>query len=249
MSATQEPVRVHVLLSRIGLGSRREIESWIRSGFVSINRKPAKLGQKVDPLRDELKVRGKSINLRATQAPKVIAVHKPRGVVTTSRDPEGRQTILDLVQGFGRLFPVGRLDIMSEGLIFLTNDGNLAQHIAHPKYEVPKIYEVKIRGNLDDKKLEHLKKGISTSEGRLQGAEILNMKDVTRSGVKKFAVTVKIFEGKNHHVRKLFDAIKCRVIRLKRISIGPIGIKGIPRGGYKVLSTGDVLKLKKSVGL
>jgi 23S rRNA pseudouridine2605 synthase len=241
--------RIHVALAKHGFGSRRELEDWIRSGYIQVNGKPAKLGQKVDLATDLIRVRGKPLSFAKSRPSVVIALHKPRGVVTTAKDPQGRTTVVDIVPRELRLFPVGRLDLNSEGLILMTNDGDLAQHITHPKFEVEKIYEVKIRGNLDEKKLEYLKKGVTTADGKFKGAEILRVQDVTREGTKKYQVTLKVFEGKNHHVRKMFDAIRCRVIRLKRVMIGPIPLKGIPRGGFRVLSRTDVLKLRKAVGL
>lgn len=241
--------RIHVALARQGVGSRREIEGWIKSGYIQVNGKPARLGQKVDESIDLIKVRGKSLSFPKRRYKVVIALHKPRGVVSTAKDPEGRPTVMTLVPKNFRLFPVGRLDLNSEGLILMTNDGDLAQHITHPKFEVSKVYEVKIRGNLDDKKIAHLKKGITTSEGKFKGAEILSVRDVTLEGTKKFQVTLKVFEGKNHQVRKMFDAIKCRVIRLKRTMIGPVTIKGIPRGGFRILPIGEVEKLRKAAGL
>jgi pseudouridine synthase len=240
--------RIHVLLARQGLGSRREIEAWISKGFLKVDGKPARLGQKVS-LSSEIRLKGRSISLQKSVNPVVIALHKPRGVVSTVRDPEGRPTVMDLVPKNFRLFPVGRLDFNSEGLILLTNDGDLAQHISHPKFEVPKVYDVKIRGNLDDSKISHLRKGVKTEEGRFKGAEVLEVRDVTREGTKKFQVQIKVYEGKNHQVRKMFDAIKCRVIRLKRTMIGPISLKGIPRGGFRMLPRQDVEKLRKAVGL
>lgn len=242
--------RVQLVLSREGYGSRREIESWIRHGYIQINGKPARLGQKIDRSRDSIRIRGRDVDAGTARTPRfIIALYKPRGVVSTARDPEGRQTVVDLVPKNLRLFPVGRLDLMSEGLILMTNDGDLAQRISHPSFEVPKVYEVKIRGNLDQNKIDYLSKGVATSDGKFKGAEILKVKDVTQEGVKKFQVTLRVHEGKNHLVRKMFDAVRCRVIRLKRTMIGSVELKGIPRGGFRILPRGEVTALRKSVGL
>lgn len=241
--------RIHVFLAKQGVGSRREIESWIAGGLVQVNSKPAKLGQKIDIKSDEIKIRGKLFRSRVSQKPVVLALHKPRGIVTTVRDTMGRRTVMDLIPKYPRLFPVGRLDLQSEGLLLMTNDGDLALRMTHPRYEVDKVYEVKIRGQFDDKKLDFLRKGVRTQEGKFKGAEVLSLKDVTETGVKKYMVRLKVFEGRNHHVRKMFDAVRCRVIRLKRISFGPISIKGIPHGGYRYLTDYQISSLRKTVGL
>jgi pseudouridine synthase len=243
-------IRIHVHLARLGLGSRREIESWIVEGKVSINGKRAQLGAKVNPDEDSIKVKGKLIARGVSSEIKVVALHKPRGVVTTMKDPEGRPTVIQLIPKYlGRLYPVGRLDLMSEGLVLMTNDGVLAERLMHPRYEVPKVYDVKIRGNFDESKMKHLERGMRIDNTKYQPAEILDVRDVTREGIQKFKVTIKVYEGKNHHVRNLFDAIHCRVIRLKRISIGPVRVKGIARGGHKILSNQQIRLLKKEVGL
>ncbi len=250
MTPESEGVRVHSYLAKLGLASRRSIEVWIKEGRVRVNGKIAKLGQKINPGSDEIAVNGKKVfSSNPDTKKRALVLNKPRGFVTTVKDPEGRPTIMDLIPSEHRLFPVGRLDLQSEGLVLLTNDGELANRIMHPRYEIPKVYEVKIRGNLDQKKLDHLKAGVNTAEGKFKGAEILSMRDVTQEGVKKFQVTLKVFEGKNRHVRKMFDAVKCRVIRLKRVAIGPIGIKGIPKAGFRILSTGEIQKLRRAVGL
>ena len=246
-------LRIHVYLAQLGYGSRREVERWIAEGKIQLNGKPAKLGQKVDPAQDRLTVRGRPVVFRKPQESVVIALHKPRGIVTTVKDPEGRQTVMDLLSKvglrYGRLFPVGRLDINSEGLLLMTNDGELAQRLTHPRYEIPKVYDVKIRGALDESKIAFLKKGVKIDDEKVKGAEILSIRDVTQEGIKKYQVQIKVFEGKNHHVRKMFEAIRCRVIRLKRISMGPVSLKGVPRGGYRILSSGAVEKLRKEMQL
>jgi len=243
-------VRIHAYLASIGIGSRRELEKKIKEGRVSINGKVARLGAKIDPYRDQIRYNGKNLPLAVQNEAIVASVFKPRGVVTTLKDPEGRATVRDLVpKNLGRLFPVGRLDVMSEGLILMTNDGELAHRLTHPKFEVPKIYEVKIRGVLDPKKIEHLERGVRVDGERWKGAEILGYKEVTEEGVPKHQVTIKVFEGKNHHVRRLFESLKCRVIRLKRTAMGPIALKGLARGGYRLLSPSQIRRLRKTVGL
>ncbi len=249
MSASKQE-RIHVFLASRGAGSRRQIERWIQEGKIQVNGKPARLGQKIDPAEDFIKIKGKSFSAaRSRPESVVIAVYKPRGVVSSAKDPQGRRTVLDLVPKETRLFPVGRLDIQSEGLILLTNDGDLANRLIHPRYEVPKVYEVKIRGSLDEKKLAYLRKGVVLESGKTKGVEILSLKEVTREGMSKYKIKMKVYEGKNHLVRKLFEAIRCHVIRLKRLSIGSYHVTGIPRGGYRILPKSAIRKLRTEVGL
>lgn len=247
-----EKPRIHAYLARRGLGSRRAIEALVESRKVLVNGVPAKLGQKIDPSKDVIRLKGKQLSIKNPQEARVIALHKPVGVVTTVSDPQGRKTVLDLVPKSarrGRLYPVGRLDLKSEGLLLLTDDGELANRLMHPRYEVPKVYEVKIRGHLDKKKVEHLEKGVRVGGNKMQPAEVLSVIETTQSGVSKYKVKLRVFEGKNHHVRKLFESLGCRVIKLKRLSVGTVSLKGLRIGGFRILSTGQIEKLRKSVGL
>ena len=252
MAKTSESgLRVHVFLARLGLGSRREIEALIEAHKVQVNGRRATLGQKIQPEVDRIRLKGKEVYVpRSPRKSTVLAFHKPRGVLSTKSDPERRTTIMDFLPRSAKsLFPVGRLDLNSEGLILLTNDGELALRLTHPRYEVSKVYEVKIRGNLTDKKIKHLERGVLVENEKYKPAEILSIHDVTKFGVKKFTVVIKVFEGKNHHVRKLFEALACHVIRLKRISMGSISLKGIPRGEYRVVSDSKIRKLREEFGL
>lgn len=250
LQSGSDQVRVHAYLAGIGLGSRREIEKKIREGRIIINGRVARIGEKLDPFKDRVRVDGKNLPQALTTEAILVCVYKPRGVVTTLKDPEGRPTVRDLLpKNLGRLFPVGRLDVMSEGLVLMTNDGDLAHRIMHPTFEVPKVYEVKIRGLLDEKKREYLEKGVRIGGEKWSGAEILNFYEATEEGVPKYKVTVKVYEGKNHHVRRLFEALKCRVIRLKRLAIGPLQLKGLARSGYRILSPAQLRRLRKDLGL
>jgi len=245
-----EEARVHVYLSRLGLGSRREIEDQIRQGRVKINGKIASLGQKIDPLQDQVQYRSRLVPKAGQSKAVLVALHKPKGVISTVKDPERRTTVLDLLpKRFSHLYPVGRLDFQSEGLILLTNDGDLAYRLTHPRYEVPKLYEVKVRGNLGEKKIEHLEKGVKVGNQKWQGVRILDVKEVTREGTPKFKLRMELKEGKNRHIRKLFEALSCRVTDLKRLKIGSLSLKGIPKGEYRLLSKGQHLQLRKEVGI
>ena len=238
--------RIQLVLARAGLGSRREIEMWIQQNRITVNGKIAKLGQKVDAATDAIKVNGKLVHRVQPSATVVYVLNKPRGVVSTSKDPQGRTQVVDLVPKRPRVFPVGRLDLNSEGLILLTNDGDLALRLTHPRFEIFKTYEVKVRGSLDTKRLDFLRRGFQLGPVKYKGAEILSIHDVTQEGVQKHIVRLRIREGKNHHVRKMFEAVKCRVIRLKRVAIGNLELKGIAEGSFKRLNPQDIEKLTQA---
>jgi 23S rRNA pseudouridine2605 synthase len=245
-----EEARIHVYIARLGLGSRREIEEQIRQGRVSINGKPAKLGQKVSPGADQIVYRSKLIPKAQSRGLTLIALNKPKGVITSVKDPQGRKTVMDLVpKRFSHLYPVGRLDYQTEGLILLTNDGELALRLTHPRYETPKVYDVKIRGELTEKKLEHLEKGVRIGSEKWKGVKVVNHFDVTESGTPKYKIRIEVTEGKNRHIRKLFEAIACRVIDLRRVKVSGISLKGIPRGEFRVLSDAQRMRLRKELGL
>lgn len=241
-----DTIRIQLYLARLGIGSRRAIEDLIRESKIRVNGKLAVLGQKVNPLADEIRVRNRLISRSSQNVESIVGVlNKPKGVVTTAKDPEGRKTVLDLLPKGKRLFPVGRLDLNTEGLLLVTNDGDLAYRLTHPQFEVPKVYEVKIRGHLDDRKIERLKRGSRIGEERFLPADILSIRNVKRSGtVDKHLVTIRLHEGKNRHVRRLFESVGCRVIKLNRIQMGPIHLKGLPKGGFRYLTKGQITKLK-----
>lgn len=241
----KEEIRIHVYLAHLGYGSRREIEGFIKEGKISVNGKPAFLGQKIDPAEDQIKFKRKLIATKK-QKPKTVVYmfNKPQGVVTTVKDPQGRTTVMEFIPKKHRVYPVGRLDLNSEGLLLLTNDGELAHQLTHPTFEIPKVYEVKIRGAFSDKKISHLERGVQIGNKKYQPAQILEVRDVTREGVKKYVVKIKVFEGKNHHVKKLFEALSCRVVRLKRVSMGPLRLRGLPLGEYRLLEDSRIKSLK-----
>lgn len=237
--------RVHAYLAQLGYGSRRQIEALIEKGKIQINAKPAKLGQKLRPGEDEIRIRGKAVG-HIRPNPMVLLLNKPRGIIVTTQDPQGRKSVMDLLPRKLRrgMFPVGRLDLNSEGLLVMTNDGDLAHRLMHPRFDVPKVYEVKIRGELTKKKMEHIEKGMTIEGQKYKGAEILSVKEVTREGFPKFSVRLRIYEGKNHHIRKMFNTLRCHVLKLKRLSIGSLSLKGVPLGDFKVVTGKAVDKIR-----
>ncbi len=202
--------RVQKFISEAGVASRRKAEEFIKSGQVSINGRRAKLGDKVDPETDEVKIYGKLVKARSEKI--YIALNKPRGVVVSKRDPQGRKTVFSLLpeEIRGMVHNVGRLDYETEGLLILTNDGELTEQLAHPKYEHDKEYEVITDLIPKPTQLEHLKNGVDLPTGLTREAKIK-----VRSG----KIYITIHEGKKRQVRRMFTAVGLGVRNLKRVRI------------------------------
>lgn len=223
-------IRVQKFLSEQGVASRRKAEEFIKSGQISINGKRAKLGDKVDPETDEVKVYGKIIE---TTQPKIyLALYKPHGYVVSKRDPRGRRTIFALLpESFrDKVWNVGRLDFETEGLLFVTNDGELTQKLTHPKHEHEKEYEVTTDKPIKDRQIETLRKGVQIKSGKTAPAK------VKRSGDK---VRIIIYEGKKRQVRQMFNRVGLGVTNLKRIRMGKFTLP-------ETLQPGEYLQVKKS---
>jgi 23S rRNA pseudouridine2605 synthase len=232
-------VRLNKALAERGVGSRRHCDDVIRSGSVRVNGKLVReLGTKVDPISDRIEVDGKLLE----GAPRVIyAFHKPVGVVCTSAPEEARPRAIDLVKDprGARLFCVGRLDLDSEGLILLTNDGDFANKMTHPRYGVSKSYFVKVRGRLGAEDIGRISKGVWLSEGRTHGAKVLIRKRMAASTV----VLVTIREGMNRELRRVFAKLGYAVVHLKRVAIGPLSLRGLGAGSYRRLSPPEIADL------
>lgn len=222
--------RVQKYISEAGVASRRKSEEFIKSGQVSINGRRAKLGDKVDPDKDEVKIYGKVVKPRSEKI--YIALNKPRGVVVSKRDPQGRKTVFSLLpeELRGKVHNVGRLDYETEGLLILTNDGDLTEQLAHPKYEHDKEYEVFTDVVPKPSQLEHLKSGVDLPTGLTSEAKIK-----IRSG----KVYITIHEGKKRQVRRMFNAVGLGVINLKRVRINKYTMPAS-------LAPGEYVQIKKS---
>lgn len=238
--------RLQKIIARAGLASRREAEDLIREGKVTVNGKVAELGQKADLSRDHVKVRGKLIT--SVEEKRYILLNKPDAVVATASDPEERTTVIDLLKGVSeRVFPVGRLDYHSEGLLILTNDGELANRLSHPRYGCEKIYHVKVHGAPDDAALQKLRSGIRLEDGtRTRPCEIERLRQTKKKADSNSWLEVRLSEGKNQQIRRMFDQIGHRVMRLRRIAIGPVEDENLPRGQWRDLSDFEVRALKSS---
>jgi 23S rRNA pseudouridine2605 synthase len=234
------PVRLQRLLASAGFGSRRQCEELIETGRVHDADIVTKLGTTVDPEQQKVMVDGQ---LLKKQKLVYFAVHKPTGVVTTNRDPQGRPRVVDLVPPSERVFPVGRLDRSSEGLILLTNDGELAQRLTHPKYGVRKIYRVIVAGRVEPETMKKMRQGMYIAEGfvKVEGAKLINAKS------KATEMEITLQEGKNREIRRILARLGHKVQKLRRIAVGPLRLGDVPPGAYRPLLREEVDKLWASV--
>lgn len=238
-------MRVQKYLSRAGLCSRRTAEGWMLEGRVKINNEICReLGTKIDPERDRIEVDGRLINLPETHV--YILLNKPQGYITSMHDPEGRPIITDLLpKNMPRVWPVGRLDWNSEGLILLTNDGKLTHLLTHPTHHVPKHYAVKIQGRLesDDPKLKQLMEGVDIEDEEPTRPAFVQLMKVDRNSW----LEVIIAEGRNRQIRRMFEAIGHPVMKLRRIGIGPLSIEGLRSGTFRSLHSEEVVSLYEAL--
>ena len=239
-------VRIQKLIAEAGLASRREAEEWIREGRVLVNGRAASLGDRADPERDAVRVDGKRLPARAGRRSYVL-LNKPRGYVTTTEDPEGRHTVLDLLPpGLARgVKPVGRLDVQTEGLLLLTDDGGVARLVTDPSTRCPKEYRVKVSGVPAEAQLEKLRRGIFLDGRRTRAAEIVRVSTTARGGEGNSWLKVVLTEGRSRQIRRMFEVIGHPVSKLKRVAIGPIRDADLPSGAWRPLSRGEVERLQK----
>lgn len=239
-------VRIQKIIADAGLASRREAEDWIREGRVRVNGKMAKLGERADLETDAVRVDGKRI--RPHTGPRsYVLLNKPRGYVTTVDDPEGRHTVSDLLPpGLRRgVKPVGRLDVQTEGLLLLTDDGDVARLVTHPSTGCPKEYQVKVSGVPTDAQLAKLRRGIILDGRRTRTAEIVRVRTTARGEEGNSWLRVVLKEGRSRQIRRMFERIGHPVSKLKRVAIGPIRDAELPSGAWRPLSRGEVERLRK----
>ncbi len=237
--------RVQKLIARSGLCSRRQADDLLREGRVTVNGRVAQPGDRADAAVDHVKVDGRL--LARAEPTRYVLLYKPPGVMTTCDDPQGRTTVVDLVRPVvkERVYPVGRLDYQSEGLLLLTNDGELAARVSHPRYGVVRQYLAKVRGDLDERQLDGLLKG-TVIEGRRVVPRSARRRSVTRGGNAWWQV--EITEGRTHEVRELFFRVGHRVQRLRRTAIGPIRDDALRPGDFRLLDQGEVDALRAAAG-
>jgi 23S rRNA pseudouridine2605 synthase len=233
-SKTSASIRLNKFIAESGLTSRRKADEWIDSGRVKLNGKTVyELGVKVDPRTDKITVDGKALKPK-TETKVYIILHKPEKVVTTLSDPEGRPTVKDyLPKVKQRVFPVGRLDWDTEGLLLLTNDGDFAQSVSHPSNDIPKTYLAKLDGQPTDAQLSKLLKGVSIVGGKMKALAV----ERVRKGSDKYDwIKIAVTEGKNRQVRRMFERIGFDVKKLKRVAIGALPLGRIPKGNHAYLN-------------
>lgn len=269
--------RLQKVLASAGVASRRECEQIIAEGRVEVNGQTVSaLPAWADPVNDRITIDGTLVAVpkrRTADQAVYVALHKPRNVISTTDDPEGRRAVTDLVDlppNVGRrIYPVGRLDAESTGLVLLTNDGDLANRLTHPKYGITKRYEVSVTGRVADSQMEKLQKGFllatptagrgaprdedaklpaKTKHASVETIRILGFqRDAQRGDRTRLAVT--LAEGQNREIRRLFARVGLKVKRLKRVAIGPLQLRALPPGGWRFLEDKEVASLKRAAGM
>lgn len=236
-------VRLQKAIAESGLASRRKAEALIAAGRVTVNGKViTELGTKVDPARDHVKVDGK--HLSAAQPFVYLVLNKPKNVMSTLDDPGGRPTVKDYLRGVSvRVFPVGRLDFDSEGLMLLTNHGELAQALLHPRYHVPKTYLIKVKGVLTDEEIRRLEQGVSLEDGMTSPAHIKKIKKAEQNSWLELTIR----EGRKHQVKRMLDAVGHPVIKLVRVKMGPLSLDNLEPGEYRFLTDREANVLRELV--
>ena len=239
-----QTIRIQKFFTDCGILSRRAAEEEIKKGRVKINGATAEVGQKIDPTRDRVEYRGQVI--AAIEKPRFtyVMLNKPRGYLSTVTDDRGRHTVTELVADTGvRLYPVGRLDMDSEGLLLLTNDGELTNRLTHPKHEIPKIYHVKIRGVVTAEQVKALSSAMNIDGYRILPVktELISVKDDTS------VLRMTLFEGRNRQIRKMCESQSLTVLRLCRIAIGDLKLGNLAPGKWRYLTKTQVDYLKGSV--
>jgi 23S rRNA pseudouridine2605 synthase len=236
--------RLQKYLANSGVASRRVAEQLISAGRVAVNGQVVTtLGVQVDPAHDRVAVDGRPVQPVATH--RYLALNKPVGVVSTTIDPWGRSTVLDLVPSIGRLYPVGRLDADSEGLILLTDDGELANLVMHPRYGCEKEYRALVWGEATEELLRQLRDGVTLSEGTTAPARVELAESV---GADRHWLDITLREGRKRQVRRMLGMVGLPVERLQRVRIGPILLGSLPLGASRPLSRSEVAALRTSSG-
>jgi len=236
------PPRLQKVLAEMGLASRRQAEEMIRQGRVTVNGRLARIGEKVDPSRDHIKVNGRKVALPSGKV--YLLLHKPKNTVTTAEDPEGRPTVLSLVKERGaRLFPVGRLDYDAEGFLLLTNDGDLAHRLSHPSFRIPRTYWVKVKGKPSAEEIRRLSRGISLEDGPTAPCRITAFRETRENAWMEMT----LHEGRNRQVKRMWEKIGYPVLKLKRISFAGLALGGLPLGEYRALRPKEVEKIKRMI--
>jgi pseudouridine synthase len=245
-------VRLQKILSQAGIASRRAAEKLIAEGRVMVNGATIReMGVKADPSADDIRVDGRRV--KSAQRHRYILLYKPAGFVTTRSDPQRRPTVIDLLRGVrDYVYPVGRLDYDTEGLLLLTNDGDLAAMLTHPRHEVERTYEARVAGTPDEHAIDRLRKGIPLDGRRTRPADVVvlsrGLARRSRDAAEASVLLITIREGRNRQVRRMLEAVGHPVKSLKRTKIGPLGDRSLKPGHWRELTDAEVRMLKNQPG-
>ncbi len=237
-----EKIRLQKFIADAGLMSRRAAEEEIKSGNMTINGHVATLGAKVDPRQDIITYRGKRIRYEARKYTYIL-INKPRGYLSSTEDDRGRKCVTDLVDGVNaRLYPVGRLDLISEGILILTDDGELKNRLTHPRHSIPKVYRVKVAEEVTDTQYQILTSALEIDGYTIKPVDV----DITGSDESGTVMKMTLFEGRNRQIRKMCEQAGLTVKRLSRVSIGNLKLDGMPIGKWRYLTDEEVEYLYKA---
>ena len=236
-----EKIRLQKFIADAGLMSRRAAEAEIERGNVSVNGHVAEIGTKVDPAADHVTLRGKKIAF-AKREHTYIMMNKPRGYLCSTSDDRGRKCVTDLLEGVdSRVYPVGRLDMISEGMLLLTNDGELKNRLTHPRHTIPKLYRVKVGGQVSEEQYEILTSALEIDGYKIKPVDVV----ITSEDESGTVMKMTLFEGRNRQIRKMCEQAGLTVKRLSRVSIGNLKLDGLPVGKWRYLTDAEVEYLYK----
>jgi len=237
-------MRINKFLAHAGVCSRRNADVLIASGRVAVNGVTVqKLGTPVDPKTDQVSVDGKTVSLQDNLS--YILLNKPKGYLSTVKDSFQRFTVLHLVGRDKKVYPVGRLDQDTEGVLLLTNDGELAYRLTHPKFEIEKVYRITVKGKLDPRVLENFKQGIKLDDGEIGRGEAR----IVETGGESSVFELKMREGKKREIKRMCHALRLRVIHLRRIRFAHLTVRGLAPGEWRYLEKSEINHLRKLAGL
>lgn len=240
----EKGTRIQKVLSEQGIVSRRKSEEWIEQGKIKVNGRPASLGQKINPNRDVVTIDGERVYFQKSSQKYYIMLHKPRGYVTTMNDELGRKCVAELVEDVPeRVYPIGRLDKDSEGMLLFTNDGDFANLIMHPSHHVSKTYRVTVRPDISDAQVIQLSTGVVIDGKKTSPAHVT----VLEKAPGRVVLQVVIYEGRNRQVRKMCEAVGLEVARLKRTAIGPLKLGMLAPGKWRELRPGEIGMIRNAV--
>lgn len=237
-----QAVRLQKVMAQAGVASRRHAEKLISQGRVMVNgQKVTQMGTLIDPDSDVVHVDGRRVHQQTSR--RYVLLHKPPGCVTTCDDEQGRPTVLDLLPPHpGRLFPVGRLDVNSEGVLLLTNDGQLAHQLLHPRYRIPRVYVVQVHGTVTERDVTRLRRGVTLDDGKTLPAHV----QIIRQVEKNCTLRLTLYEGRHRQIHRMLECCgPYRVKRLQRTAMGPLTLTGLPPGGSRSLEPFEVARLQR----